>query len=160
MRFGNKVYNGTVLTQNSLGILWTPSDNLSNYALGWNTGVHVGARVVAKDGLQNGARSYLRIYPDDGIVIVVLTNRKEGGHDPGELAKAIGALMIEAGAIQHRPLLPQDEIEEPDEEGLDPAQVVWPVDDPVATPSPQDLQEPPGETYIAEAVFLPLLARR
>lgn len=154
-RFGVMVENGTILTAASLARMWTPPDSQSNYALGWKTGEHLGAQVVAKDGLQNGARSDIRIYPDDDIVIVVLTNRKEGGHDPSQLARDIGALMLNAGN-QFAPAL--DEIAEPDEEGQDPAQVVWPVNDPVAEPSEQDLQEPPGNPFIAEVIFLPVLS--
>jgi len=163
LRFGMLLLNGTILDQDSLDLMWTPPDNLSNYALGWNTGTHKGSSVVAKDGAQLGARSYLRIYPDDGIVIAILTNRKEGGHDPAELAKTIGGLMLDAAAAQSAAeiaLQPLAEvIEEPTEEGQDPAEVIWPVSNPTATPSPEDLQEPPGEIYIAEAIFLPFVTK-
>lgn len=160
-RFGIRVQDGTILTQASRDLMWTPPDSLSNYALGWNTGTHKGAVVVAKDGLQNGARSYLRIYPDDGIVIAILTNRKEGGHDPAGLAKDIGGLMLDAAASSQAMALQPlaEELEEPQDEGQDPAEVVWPVYNPTATPTPQDLEEPPGEVYIAEAIFLPFLGR-
>ena len=159
-RFGIQVVNGAILTADSLDRMWTPPDGLSNYALGWNTGTHLGARVVAKDGLQNGARSYIRIYPDDDIVIVVLTNRKEGGHSPAGLAKDIGALMLNAAsglnpALARAPTI--DEIEEPQDEAQDPAQVIWPVENPVAVPSEQDIQEPPGDAFLTEAIFLPLV---
>ncbi len=160
-RFGIQVQNGTILGAAALADLWTPPDGLSNYALGWNTGTHKGAAVVAKDGAQNGARSYIRIYPNDGIVIVVLTNRKGGGHDPAGLAKTIGGLMLDAAAAQQaaafadQPLA--EVIDEPAEEGQDPAEVVWPVDNPVATPTPEDLEEPPGQQYLAEVIYLPLI---
>ncbi len=163
-RFGAKLVDGTILSQASLNSMWTPPDNLSNYALGWNTGTHLGSSVVAKSGAQNGARSYIRIYPDDEIVIVVMTNRKGGGHSPSELAKAIGALILnfQAGGSSISPAgvgaLLIDEIEEPQEEALDPAQILWPVHNPVAQPSESDLQEPPGEIFIADVIFLPLMA--
>jgi CubicO group peptidase (beta-lactamase class C family) len=161
LRFGMLVQGGSILNQASLDLMWTPPDNLSNYTLGWNTGTHKGAFVVAKDGAQLGARSYLRIYPDDGIVIAILTNRKDGGHSPSALAKTIGALMLDAAAqnaawMALQPLA--EAVEEPGDEGQDPAEVIFPVENPTATPSPEDLQEPPGEAFIAEAIFLPYIA--
>jgi CubicO group peptidase (beta-lactamase class C family) len=163
LRFGMQLLNGTILDQASLDLMWNAPDNLSNYAFGWNTGTHKGSVVVAKDGAQNGARSYMRIYPDDEIVIVILTNRKEGGHSPSALAKTIGALMLDAAAVQDldgmelQPLA--EAIEEPLDEGQDPAEVIWPVSNPTATPTPQDLEEPPGEAYIAEALFIPFVVK-
>jgi CubicO group peptidase (beta-lactamase class C family) len=163
-RFGVKLTNGTILTQDSRDLLWTPPDNLSNYALGWNTGTHLGSSVVAKSGAQNGARSYIRIYPEEDIVIVVLTNRKGGGHSPSALAKAIGAEILNAmsggsvtSAGMNAPLI--DEIEEPDDEAQDPAQVEMPVHSPVADPSEADLQEPPDNEILAETIFLPVMFR-
>jgi CubicO group peptidase (beta-lactamase class C family) len=169
-RFGARLVDGTILSEASLNEMWTPPDGLSNYALGWNTGTHAGSFVVAKSGAQNGARSYIRIYPDDELIIVVLTNRKEGGHDPRELAKAIGALILNAAAGggsvqtagQNAPgqnTLLIDEIEEPQEEAQDPAEVVLPVHDPVADPSPSDLQEPQDEPFLGEVLYLPVMSR-
>jgi CubicO group peptidase (beta-lactamase class C family) len=117
--------------------------------------------VVAKSGAQNGARSYIRIYPDEDIVIVVLTNRKEGGHDPRGLAIAIGALMLNSMAGEGSVTSAEvgihliDEIEEPQEEAQDPAEVIWPQHDPVAAPSESDLQELPEESVVDIIIFLP-----
>lgn len=162
MRFGMRLLDGTILDQGSLDLMWTPPDNLSNYALGWNTGTHKGSTVVAKDGAQLGSQSYLRIYPDEGIVIAILTNRKDGGHDPAELAKTIGGLILDSLAQQEvgvalQPLA--EIIDEPIEEAQDPDEVIWPVENPTAIPSEEDLQEPPGETFIAEAIFLPFVIK-
>jgi CubicO group peptidase (beta-lactamase class C family) len=160
-RFGVKLTNGEILSQDSLDRMWTAPDNLSNYALGWNTGTHLGSPVVAKSGAQNGARSYLRIYPDEEIVIVVLTNRKEGGHDPRGLAIAIGALMLNSlaggGSVTSADVGIHliDEIEEPQEEAQDPAEVIWPQHDPVADPSESDLHELPDEPVVDVNIFLP-----
>ena len=58
--------------------MWDP---IGSYAMGWDVGsADSGQRVVGKAGGQPGANAYLRIYPDDGIVISVLTNRQRGGH--------------------------------------------------------------------------------
>lgn len=93
-RFGMKLIDGDILTPTSLHKLWTPPDTLSNYAYGWNTAWENCTFVVAKDGAQKGAKSYLRMYPTRGIVIAVLTNRKNGGHSPKSLAKSIGSMML------------------------------------------------------------------
>ena len=50
-----------------------------------------------------------------------------------------------------------DPVEEPDDEGLDPADVVWPVSNPMVDPEPADLEEP-GDEPIVE-IFLPLIIR-
>ena len=163
-RFGIRILNGTILTPASQTEMWTPPDGYSNYALGWNTGSEAGTQVVAKDGAQNGARSYLRMYPQKGIVIAILTNRKDGGHSPVQLGRDIGALMLasmNASALEDPNInqLAAEEVEEPDEEGLDPNLVVWPVENPVAEPTAQDLQEPIGQPVNALEIFIPVVLK-
>lgn len=94
-RLGVKLLNGSILSQSSLDELWTPPDGLANYALGWDTGSQLGEPVVAKSGAQTGAASYIRIYPERGITIAILSNQR--GHSPRDLAVAIGALLLNAG---------------------------------------------------------------
>jgi CubicO group peptidase (beta-lactamase class C family) len=48
--------------------------------------------VVAKDGANTGARSYLRIYPDDDITVAVMSNRR--GHDTTKLGQDLGTLVL------------------------------------------------------------------
>ena len=163
-RFGIRILNGTILTPASQTEMWTPPDGYSNYALGWSTGSEAGTQVVAKDGAQNGARSYLRMYPQKGIVIAILTNRKDGGHSPVQLGRDIGALMLasmNASALEdpNSNQLAAEEVEEPDEEGLDPDLVVWPVENPVAEPTAQDLQEPIGQPVNALEIFIPVVLK-
>ena len=163
-RFGIRILNGTILTPASQTEMWTPPDGYSNYALGWSTGSEAGTQVVAKDGAQNGARSYLRMYPQKGIVIAILTNRKDGGHSPVQLGRDIGALMLasmNASALEgpNNNQLAAEEVEEPDEEGLDPDLVVWPVENPVAEPTAQDLQEPIGQPVNALEIFIPVVLK-
>ncbi len=52
---------------------------------------------------------------------------------------------------------PGPEIEEPEAEAIDPALEIFPVETPVSTPSPEDLQEETTEELIAEGVYLPLV---
>jgi CubicO group peptidase (beta-lactamase class C family) len=95
-RFGNELLDGSILGEDALITLWTPPDAESGYAYGWNTGNDQCARVVAKNGGQPGAASYIRIYPDLGYVIVVLTNRGGGGHDPVQIGRDIGTILLDA----------------------------------------------------------------
>ncbi len=91
-RFGAGILDGTILTAAQRTTMWTP---IGSYAYGWDVGTaDHGQRVVGKAGGQPGANSYFRIYPDDGIVISVLSNRQHGGHSASKLSRAIGELML------------------------------------------------------------------
>lgn len=98
-RFGVKLLNGSILSAASRTTMWTPPDGLSADGLGWKTGSESGTPVVAKDGAQLGANSYIRIYPDKNIVITVLTNRKGGGHSAPDIGRKIGQMMLAAEAV-------------------------------------------------------------
>jgi CubicO group peptidase (beta-lactamase class C family) len=92
-RFGQKLLDGDILSAASLSRLWTAT-NASQYSYGWNEGTHKNRKVVFKNGSNEGTQSYLRIYPDDNIVIAVMSNRREGGHDVSDLGVAIGAELL------------------------------------------------------------------
>ncbi|MEZ6119495.1 MAG: serine hydrolase [Pirellulaceae bacterium] len=94
VRFGMDLLDGEIISQQSMNTMWTAPDGASNYALGWNTGTEQGTQVVAKNGAQAGANTYIRMYPEHDIVIVVLSNRQGGGHDTGDMGRAIGSLML------------------------------------------------------------------
>ena len=93
-RFGVGILDGTILTAAQRTTMWTP---IGTYGYGWDVDTaDSGERVVGKAGGQPGAKSYLRIYPDDGIVISVLSNRWKGGHSAATLSKQIGEQMLNA----------------------------------------------------------------
>jgi CubicO group peptidase (beta-lactamase class C family) len=92
-RFGQKLLNGDILSAGSLSQLWTTT-NASRYSYGWDEGTHKNRRVVFKNGSNEGTQAYLRIYPDDDIVIAVMSNRRAGGHDVSDLGVAIGAELL------------------------------------------------------------------
>jgi len=94
VRFGIKLLDGAILGPAALARMWTPPDSLSNFAFGWDTGCDSCQKVVAKNGGQLGSNSYLRIYPDAGIVIAVLTNRQNGGHSATTIGRALGAVLV------------------------------------------------------------------
>ncbi|HYN95548.1 MAG TPA: serine hydrolase [Pilimelia sp.] len=87
--FGHRLAKGDILSAASMTAMWGAS---SGYSYGWSLGTESGHKVVAKDGANTGARSYLRIYPDDGIVVAVMSNRR--GHDTNKLAQDLGAMVL------------------------------------------------------------------
>ena len=93
-RFGAGILDGTILSEDQREAMWTPP--AGSYAYGWDVGsADSGELVVGKAGGQPGAKAYLRIYPDDDIVISVLSNRWKGGHSASALSRKIGELMLD-----------------------------------------------------------------
>ncbi|HVM05627.1 MAG TPA: serine hydrolase [Acidimicrobiales bacterium] len=94
VRLGLSVLDGRIVDDTAREDMWTPP--AGSYAYGWDVGTadDKTTRVVGKAGGQPGAKSYLRIYPDDDIVIAVLSNRWKGGHSASGLSKAIGEKML------------------------------------------------------------------
>ncbi|GAA3950891.1 serine hydrolase [Actinoplanes auranticolor] len=86
--FGHRLAKGEILSTPSMTAMW----GSSGYSYGWSVGAESGHRVAAKDGANTGAASYLRIYPDDDIVIALQSNRR--GHDAPQLGKDLGALVL------------------------------------------------------------------
>jgi CubicO group peptidase (beta-lactamase class C family) len=155
-RLGMMVNDGTLLTAASRGLLWTRPDSLRNYGLGWDLETHLSTQAVWKRGSQLGARGYIRIYPNEDIVFVILTNRRTG-HDPIPLGRLIGQAILAPGTVRQAQETAEELIDEPGAEGLPAEYVVWPVSNPVAEPTSEDLQEPPG--WQTELVFVPLIVR-
>jgi CubicO group peptidase (beta-lactamase class C family) len=156
-RFGVLIDNGTILAPDSVTALWSPADNLANYGYGWD----IGTDVVGKAGAQSGARAYLRVYPDDDLVIAVLTNRKNGGHDPRLLCIDIADVILNNAILNVQASgdnIMIDEIEEPMAEALDPALILYPIDDPIALPSPEDLVED-DNAPIYPLIYLPFIGK-
>jgi len=92
VKFAGEILDGTLLTPAQRTTLWSP---IGSYAYGWDVGAGPGGeRLVGKAGGQPGAKSYLRVYPDDGIVVAVLSNRWKGGHSASGLSKKIGEAML------------------------------------------------------------------
>ena len=155
-RMGILVNDGTVLTAASRGLLWTRPDSLRNYGLGWDLETHLSTQAVYKRGSQLGARGYIRIYPNEDIVFVILTNRRTG-HDPIPLGRLIGKAILAPGSPRQALDAVEELIDEPDAEGLPAEYVIWPVSNPVAEPTVEDLQEPPG--WQTELVYVPVIMR-
>jgi CubicO group peptidase (beta-lactamase class C family) len=89
--FGQKLASGQILDRTSLPVMWNGYQG--SYANGWDIVPANGRKVVAKSGANEGTQSYLRVYPNDGITVAVLSNRMNGGHDVTALGTAIGELV-------------------------------------------------------------------
>jgi CubicO group peptidase (beta-lactamase class C family) len=171
-RFGIKTMNGDILNAASRALVWAPGAPGSNYAMGWNIGEEQGVQVVAKTGAQAGARSYIRMYPSENIVIVVLSNRRYGGHSAAQVGKDIGALMLghylpAVGAARAQQIVPVGGLQ-PVEPSLDPDGEQLPASDVplviVANPKPLSRSELAPDTDESSVsaerrVLLPLVGR-
>ena len=100
-RFGWRVLDGRVVDAATRdGRLWTPVDEdcaapgggTCLNGVGWELRTVGGRRVAEHGGSWLGARSHLRVYRDDGLVIAILTN--ERGHTPSGLATTIGNAIL------------------------------------------------------------------
>ena len=101
-RFGHKLQSGQIISPLAVEYLW--SGTPWSYSYGWNldTEDDIGGnphRVVTKTGGQLGSDAYIQMYPDDGIVIALLSNRRGAhgdvpGHDTADVGAYIGTLMI------------------------------------------------------------------
>lgn len=90
--FAAKLMNGNILPKSKLDQMWTARKNNAGqsvgYGLGWSVGESNGKRFADHSGEQNGADSYWRLFPDDKVAVVVLSNRRD--HDPVHLGRWIG----------------------------------------------------------------------
>ena len=93
---GMKVIDGKIIERSYLdSVVWkaqTAGGQSTSFGLGWDVGSRNGRRIVQHSGAQNGASSQWRLYPDDGIVVVVLSNTRHD--DTGDLARALGDLAL------------------------------------------------------------------
>jgi CubicO group peptidase (beta-lactamase class C family) len=171
-RFGQKLISGEILDATSLATMWAPPDRegcgkSASDAMGWCIATQWGTSLVYKSGNQLGSNSNIRMFPDEGIVIVALTNREEGGHDARIVTFEIGRLMLDTTAVAGTPVtqagalqvqaLNETEIDEPDSEFIPAEFVPWPVSNPVVEldldDTIEDGQEPEWR------LFLPLITR-
>lgn len=85
-RFGWKVLNGQIVSpavrDNRLWAAVRPGCGASTsgncgFGLGWARGSSDGRRTVDHSGSWTGARAYIRVYRDDGLVIAIMSNRTD-----------------------------------------------------------------------------------
>lgn len=91
LKLGMKFCDRQVVTQSSIERMMTAIDD-KGYTIGCNSGVENGNRLIAKNGGQTGASTYLWMVPDKRMVMVVLINRKSGGAT--ELGKSLRRIAL------------------------------------------------------------------
>lgn len=96
-KLGIKLLDAKIINKQSLDLMWTEQKTIggetTDYGLGWIVSKDEnGRKIVGHDGEQNGAASYWRIYPNDKVVVVVLSNIRD--HDPEDLAVYLGRVAI------------------------------------------------------------------
>jgi len=82
--FGWKVLNGNIVTAATRdNVLWNRVNPNRNNGIAWDIRSRDGRRVAEHGGSWTGALTLLRVYRDDGLVIAVLSNRRN--HTSGSL---------------------------------------------------------------------------
>ena len=93
IRFSAMLMDGQILSNESLEHLWTvPEPDNVSYALGWTVATHQGEFSIRKNGSQLGANTYLRLFPELNLGIVVLSNRRYS--EPGDLSSDIANAIL------------------------------------------------------------------
>ena len=93
----------SLLSPASYKLMETPfvfkDGRVSGYGLGVTVGTRDGRRVISHGGEVGGFVAQNTVYPDDKVAIAVLTNQ-EASNAAGEIATAIGALILQrAGPV-------------------------------------------------------------
>lgn len=95
-RFALALVNGRLLSHRMLEMMWTPqrlnNGQRTNYGLGWGIGEFLGKRIVYHGGAQQGTRTYLLVFPDDRVVITVLSNYEND--QPSRLARRLAEIWF------------------------------------------------------------------
>ncbi len=88
VRFGYKHLTGEIIDASTRdNRLWKPVNSYTPNGIAWDVRTRNGRRVAEHGGSFVGALSHLRVYRDDDLVIVVLSNQR--GHAPRDLIDAI-----------------------------------------------------------------------
>lgn len=118
-QLGMKVVKGEILNQESRDLMWTKQKSqagITRYGFGWNVGKDnvSNQKVVVHSGSWTGARSYWRIYPDDGVVVVVLSNQRN--HEPRTLGAYLGNMAVLGTTQFGKPINDTIQPDQPDDE--------------------------------------------
>lgn len=100
-QFGYRVLQGEVVRPDTRDDrLWAPvregcpgAGSACTGGIGWALNVVDGRRVAQHGGSASGARSHLRVYRDDDLVIAILANRRNN-YNPATLSTTIGKIVL------------------------------------------------------------------
>jgi CubicO group peptidase (beta-lactamase class C family) len=95
-RFGISLLAGTLLSRDSVARMWTtaslPDGRLTRYGLGFHVNQLEGRRLISHTGSQQGTQTAMLIFPEEQVVIVVLTNYES--HRAMDLARRISEAWL------------------------------------------------------------------
>ena len=76
-RFGLALLNNRMISETSRDRMWTVFNSTTHPTRtpGWISGVHEGRSIVRHSGHQAGGNASIRIYPDDNLVLALLSNK-------------------------------------------------------------------------------------
>ncbi len=82
VRFGFAHLSDQFLRAGTIEMMWTSQSTLSgektNYGIGWSTRTDdQGRKVIGHNGGSVGGTTNLQIYPEEGLVIAIITNTSE-----------------------------------------------------------------------------------
>jgi CubicO group peptidase (beta-lactamase class C family) len=89
-RWDRALYSDVLLPAPLRDQLWTPF--LGNYGLGWKLATVNGHRVVYHPGNIQGFATFIARYPDDGVIVIVLSNLM-GANAPGISGHIAGMVL-------------------------------------------------------------------
>jgi CubicO group peptidase (beta-lactamase class C family) len=90
--------SGKLIQRDSLEKAWTPyklkDGSSSRYGYGWGIGTVDGRRVISHGGGIHGFSSDGILYPEDRLIVIMLTNSTAPARAPGQLTPKIAALAL------------------------------------------------------------------
>jgi CubicO group peptidase (beta-lactamase class C family) len=93
-RFGWKVLNGNIVSASARDdVLWKRVRSNRRNGIAWEVRTVGGRRVAEHGGSWTGALTRLRVYRDDGLVIAIMSNRRN--HTVGSLSSLASAIANE-----------------------------------------------------------------
>ena len=100
VRFGESYLSAELLQPETIELLWTSmetdSGEATNYGIGWSIGTDdEGRRFVGHTGGSVGGTTFLRIYPEEELVVAVIANVTKAPYDGLPVAIADTFLQLE-----------------------------------------------------------------
>ena len=103
-RFAWKTLDGQIVDADTRdNRLWTPVVPGRNTGLGWQLSTIDGSQVAQHGGSWTGTQTYLRVYRDDGLVVAVMSNRRN--HTVGSVSGLTGNIADIVLAPDPQPII-------------------------------------------------------
>lgn len=98
-RFAWKILNAQIVSGDTRdNRSWTRVNPAFSHGLGWSISTAGGENVAEGNGSWTGARSFLRTYTDDGLVIAIMSNRvthlADLNQDVDDLADSLADIVL------------------------------------------------------------------